>query len=158
MAITLKLNSLPEVVQSFMITNSSQPCYMQQLTTSADWVPSTKGLWAVKWTPEVPNLFLVQVIGKNRTEYSTGFRATISKVPFILLGDEEYPLFPYLMTLYPGRNLDDRKHVFSYRLSRAWRSVEFAFDIICAKWRILLKTMDTRVQRNFSCQSCMHPS
>jgi hypothetical protein len=44
---------------------------------------------------------------------------TISKMPFLLLGDEEYPLFPYVMTLYPGRNLDDRKHVFSYRLSRA---------------------------------------
>jgi len=36
---------------------------------------------------------------------------TISKVPFLLLGDEEYPLFHYLMTLYPERNLDDRKHV-----------------------------------------------
>lgn len=29
-----------------------------------------------QWTPEDPNLFLVQVIGKNRAEYSTGFRAT----------------------------------------------------------------------------------
>jgi hypothetical protein len=37
MAKTQKLNSLPEVVQSFMITNSSsESCYMQLLTASAD--------------------------------------------------------------------------------------------------------------------------
>jgi hypothetical protein len=58
---------------------------------------------------------------------------TISKMSFLLLGDEENPLFPYLMTLHPGRNLDDRKHGFSYRLSRAGRCVEFAYEIICAK-------------------------
>jgi hypothetical protein len=29
---------------------------------------------------------------------------TISKVPFLLIGDEEYLLFPYLMTHYPGIN------------------------------------------------------
>jgi hypothetical protein len=58
---------------------------------------------------------------------------TVLKVPFVLLGDEGYPLLPYLMRPYSTRNLDDKKRVFNYRLSRARRSVECAFGIICMK-------------------------
>lgn len=49
----------------------------------------------------------------------------------------------YLMRLYSARNLDDKKHVFNYRLSRARRSVEWTFGIMCTKWRIVLKYIET---------------
>jgi hypothetical protein len=63
--------------------------------------------------PEFHNTFSLQVIGKKRIECSAGFRATSYglKVPFALLGDEGYPMLPYLMRPYSARNLDDKKCV-----------------------------------------------
>jgi hypothetical protein len=34
---------------------------------------------------------------------------TVLKVPFVLLGDKEYPLLPYFMRPYSATNLDDKK-------------------------------------------------
>jgi hypothetical protein len=62
----------------------------------------------------------------------------VSKVTFVLIGHEGYPLLPYLMRPYSARNLDKRC-VCNYWLSRAQRSVECAFGIMCTKWQILLK-------------------
>ncbi|PNF36798.1 hypothetical protein B7P43_G09637, partial [Cryptotermes secundus] len=65
--------------------------------------------------------------------------------PFVMVGDEAYPLLQYLMRPYPKRILDNRKRIYNYRLSRARRSVECAFDIMCSKWRVLLKAIETDV-------------
>lgn len=62
--------------------------------------------------------------------------------PFVLLGDEAYPLQVYLMRPYSGRGLDEQKEVYNYRLSRARRIVECSFGILCAKWRILRKDIE----------------
>jgi hypothetical protein len=56
-----------------------------------------------------------------------------------LLGDEGYLLLPCLMTWYSATNLDVKKLVFNSKLSRAQRSGECVFGIMCAKWKNLSK-------------------
>lgn len=68
--------------------------------------------------------------------------ASQDEVPYLILGDEAFPLKPWLMRPFPGKNLDLQKRVFNYRLSRARRIVENAFGIWAARWRILHSVMD----------------
>jgi hypothetical protein len=66
------------------------------------------------------------------------------KLPFVMLGDEAYPLRSYLMRRpFPRRQLTESKRVFNYRLSRGRRVVESAFGILAATWRILNRPMET---------------
>jgi len=69
---------------------------------------------------------------KKPLPYST------SPMPFVLLGDQGYPLKEYLMRPYPfDNNLDQTKEIFNYRLSRARRMIECTFGILVSKWRCL---------------------
>lgn len=65
--------------------------------------------------------------------------STEIKAPFVILGDEAYPLKPY-----SRQNLTNEERIFNYRLSRARRCIECAFGILVAKWRFL----KTEVQVN----------
>ena len=58
-------------------------------------------------------------------------------VPFVIVGDDIFPLKPWLMKPYPGKNLDQYQRIYNYRLSRVRRTIENAFGILVAKWRIL---------------------
>lgn len=58
------------------------------------------------------------------------------EVPHVIVGDEAFPLKPYLMRPYPGDNLDDRKRQYNYRLSRARRTSENTFGILTQKFRL----------------------
>lgn len=60
-------------------------------------------------------------------------------LPFVVLGDEAFPLLENLMKPYPRSQsfTDIWKAVFNYRLSRARRIVENAFGILTHRFRIL---------------------
>jgi hypothetical protein len=57
-------------------------------------------------------------------------------VPYVIVGDEAFPLKPYLLKPYPSRLLDEIKRIFNYRLSRARRIVENVFGILSSRFAI----------------------
>ncbi|KMQ90587.1 nuclease harbi1 [Lasius niger] len=70
--------------------------------------------------------------------------ATIGEIkpilPYCLVGDEAFPLKPYLLRPYPGRRgLTPEQDVYNYRLSRARRVIENTFGILASQWRIYRK-------------------
>ena len=62
-------------------------------------------------------------------------------VPFFIIGDDAFPLRPWLQKPFSARNLDPKSRIFNYRLSRARRVVENAFGILANRFRCLLTTM-----------------
>lgn len=68
--------------------------------------------------------------------------------PCVFVADEAFPLRTYLMRPYPRRRVQENSMTsyFNYRLSRARMTVECAFGISTARFRILLKPIETRVE------------
>jgi len=81
-------------------------------------------------------------------------------MPFVLLGDQGYPLKEYLMRPYPcTTNLDPEKEIFNYRLSRARRMIECTFGILVSKWRCLkteLQVNEDHVDTLVKCICLLH--
>lgn len=66
--------------------------------------------------------------------------------PYVFVGDEAFPLKPYLLRPYPGRAVDSQqKRIYNYRLSRARRVVENAFGKhhFCFWANVLLKSTES---------------
>ncbi|KAK7501588.1 hypothetical protein BaRGS_00007019, partial [Batillaria attramentaria] len=68
-------------------------------------------------------------------------------VPYFLVGDETFPLKPYLMRAYPGRGLDPRERIFNFRLSRARQVVDNVFGIMTERFAVLRKPMCIKPER-----------
>lgn len=51
-----------------------------------------------------------------------------SRLPYVLIGEQVFPLKPWLMKPYPGRNLDEPHRVYNYGLSRARKTIENALE------------------------------
>ena len=66
-------------------------------------------------------------------------------LPYIVIGDEAFPLKKYLMRPYPrsARRLSEAERIFNYRLSKSRNTLEKAFGILANTWRIY--------QRPFEC-------
>ena len=75
-----------------------------------------------------------------RPESLPGDRSPVP-VPYFLVGDDAFPLRPWMMKPYAQRGLDHPQTVFNYRLSRARRVVENAFGILANRFRCMLTTM-----------------
>ena len=68
------------------------------------------------------------------------------ELPFVIVGEDIFPLKPWLMKPYPGRNLRECQRVFNYRLSRARRCIENTFGTLAAKWRVFRKPIRGNVE------------
>lgn len=65
-----------------------------------------------------------------------------TKVPYVFVADDAFPMHQNIMRGYGGHNLTEKQKVFNYRLCRARRYVECAFGILTNKWRILHKALN----------------
>lgn len=68
------------------------------------------------------------------------------RLPYVLIGDEIFPLKPWLMKPYPGRSLDEPRQVYNYRLSRARSTIENSFGILSAWWCIFRVPIHANVE------------
>ena len=53
----------------------------------------------------------------------------------VIVGDEAFPLKPYLMRVFPSSKLNRERRIFNYRLCRARRIVENVFGILAVRRR-----------------------
>lgn len=58
---------------------------------------------------------------------------------YCFVGDDAFTLTESLMKPYPGKFLSRKKRIFNYRLSRARRCIENAFEILFNRWRVFQK-------------------
>lgn len=69
-------------------------------------------------------------------------------LPYVILGDEAFPLLENLMKPYPRpQSLSDRtKAIFNYRLSRARRIVENTFGIMTHRFRVFSSPINLNIE------------
>ncbi|XP_017492050.1 PREDICTED: putative nuclease HARBI1 [Rhagoletis zephyria] len=60
------------------------------------------------------------------------------KFPYYYVADAAFPLRKNIMRPYPERNLDNRKRIFNYRLSRARKNIECTFGMMTQTFQIFM--------------------
>lgn len=81
--------------------------------------------------------------------------------PYVVVGDEAFPLKTYLLRPYSRNYLRDNEpnKIFNYRLSRARRVVENSFRILAARWRCFRKNLEVQpefVDKIVLSSCCLH--
>ncbi|KAH7693417.1 hypothetical protein AAVH_39547 [Aphelenchoides avenae] len=72
-----------------------------------------------------------------------GGHTAAEDVPYFFVGDGAFPLMKNLMVPVGSRRLSRENRIYNYRHSRARRMIESTFGLLCARWRILLRPIDT---------------
>ncbi|XP_072401697.1 uncharacterized protein [Diabrotica undecimpunctata] len=70
-----------------------------------------------------------------------------SKIPFVLIADDAFPLTSRIMKPYPNRGLSESEKIFNYRLSRARRMIESSFGILANRFRVLLNPINLNADK-----------
>ena len=68
-------------------------------------------------------------------------------LPYVFVGDNAFALKPHMMKPYPSSNLSYKQCIFNYRLSRARRTVENAFDIVAFRFRIFRRPIIASIKK-----------
>ncbi|KAK3773153.1 hypothetical protein RRG08_013740 [Elysia crispata] len=63
------------------------------------------------------------------------------EVPYMVIGDEAFPLKTYLMKPFSARTLNEKRRIYNYKHSRARLSVECTFGILARKFEIFQRPM-----------------
>ena len=80
-------------------------------------------------------------------------------LPYVIMGDDIFPLKEWLIEPYPGRNLNEIQQIFNYRLSWARRVIENCFGILCARWKIFRRPIKAGmhlIQNIVKATICLH--
>ncbi|XP_036321171.1 uncharacterized protein LOC118735488 [Rhagoletis pomonella] len=94
-------------------------------------------------TFKASSLYNLMESGRLNIPPGTTFPSTAITVPYVFIGGEAYPLLRNLLKPYSKNALDAEKEYFNMRLSWARRTVECAFGVISAKFRLLCKPIET---------------
>ena len=68
------------------------------------------------------------------------------KLPYVVVGDDIFPLKPWLLKPYPGLTLDVSQRIYNYLLSRARHAIENSSGMLSAKWRIFRRPIKGSVE------------
>ena len=72
--------------------------------------------------------------------------STNTLYPYVFLADDAFPLRPNLLKPYASTNLEIRKLVANYRISRARRIIENTFGILAARFRVFRRPIHAKVE------------
>lgn len=65
------------------------------------------------------------------------YNENYSPFPYYFVADEAFPLSRYLMRPYSQRVLDNTRRICNYRISRARKTIECTFGMVCEKFAVL---------------------
>lgn len=68
-------------------------------------------------------------------------------LPYVIIGDDAFPLEEHLMKPFPYNTNEKIKQVFNYRLSHARQTIEHSFGILSNRFRVLQTTIHLRPEK-----------